>query len=236
MPPNESLETTKRKFYKLLENFSGTRVDRAGNASSTTLAEPASKRSRFLRSRSGERSERTRPVSMPPAVRQPHDPDITALADGLPEPVRKEFLSRADLRFLAGERRRRVQAEEEKNAPPLKYAPHHQPAFLERLKTFADIKVWTPKPEAVGEVAWARRGWICQGRDTVFCRACENRLVVGLRRNEEDGATEGDADEVGWWTEEARTKLVEKYKGLVIDGHDASCAWRDHGSRGRSQG
>ena len=231
MPRNESLETTKRKFYKILDNISGTRVDRptpgsTANASSTTLAEPSMKRLRFLSSRGSDR-EKTRPVSMPVTPGPLTPAEMEEFAQRLPEPVRKEFLSRADLRFLAGERRRKKQHEEAEKLPPSTYAPYDQDLFLERLKTFADMKLWTPKPEAIGEVEWAKRGWFCEAKDAVFCRACEKRVVVWIMKDEDKGEV------LEWWTEEAETELVDKYKDLIVDGHDENCGWRQFGSKGK---
>jgi C3HC zinc finger-like len=230
MPSNEALETTKRKFYKLLDNLSGTRLDRSANASNTTLAEPPSKRSRILGSRGGEK-DKERPVSMP-VSRRTDDSGFSEFAENLPEPVRKEFMSRADLRFLAGERRKKREAEEAKNKPPSKYAPWSQELFLERLKTFADIKAWTPKPEPIGEVGWAKRGWLCQGKDAVYCRMCEKRVVVGLKKSETNGAEK--EERVDWWAEEAENSLVERYRAMIVEGHDEGCSWRDHGCKGKA--
>lgn len=78
------------------------------------------------------------------------------------------------------------------------YTPWSHGAFLTRLKTFADVSRWTSKPDAVNEVAWAKRGWVCAGLNTVSCRGgCEKRVVIALRppRKDSSGAViEGSED------------------------------------------
>ncbi|KAJ8607051.1 hypothetical protein MRB53_040560 [Persea americana] len=79
-----------------------------------------------------------------------------------------------------------------------KPGPWSQERFLERLKTFADLTLWTSKPDAINEVQWAKRGWSCVGVNTVACREhCNHRLVVGLRpprKDAEGKAIEGSED------------------------------------------
>jgi len=74
-------------------------------------------------------------------------------------------------------------------APPY-YVPWSHAHFLQRLRTFADLTLWTPKPDAVDEVAWARRGWTCVGPNvnTVSCAGggCARQVVVALRPPRKD--------------------------------------------------
>lgn len=58
---------------------------------------------------------------------------------------------------------------------------------MRRLGTFQEITDWTPKPERVSEVEWAKRGWVCHGKETVRCLLCHRELVVKLNRKLVDG-------------------------------------------------
>lgn len=242
-----SLETTKRKFYKLLDNFSSSRVSLHQDSTArpslsrgsesghdtTDLTEPPNKRSRFSfvgRISDEKRTSKVRPLSMPAVegVRA-----VTPEEDN-PE-ARKEFVPREELRRLVEERRARKAADEAqaRSKQPFKYAPWSHDLFLERLKTFADIKIWSPKPEGLGEVEWAKRGWVCQsggaqGKDGVFCRMCEKRVAIVLNKDKKPGTGE---EVVKWWHQEAQKDLIARYQRLIVEGHDESCLWRTHGCK-----
>jgi hypothetical protein len=68
-----------------------------------------------------------------------------------------------------------------------KYCPSDRGELLRRLATFQELTDWTPKPEPVSEIEWAKRGWVCQGKERVRCTLCHKELVVGLNRKEVDG-------------------------------------------------
>jgi len=73
------------------------------------------------------------------------------------------------------------------NAPPVRYAPSDRGDLLKRLGTFQEITSWTPKPERLNEVEWAKRGWVCHGKETVRCLLCHRELVVKLIRKDAEG-------------------------------------------------
>jgi hypothetical protein len=58
---------------------------------------------------------------------------------------------------------------------------------LKRLGTFQELTDWTPKPDKVNEIEWAKRGWVCHGKETVRCLLCHRELVVKLNRKVVDG-------------------------------------------------
>src|SRR5947207_6918650 len=61
------------------------------------------------------------------------------------------------------------------------YLPTSRQAFLDRLQTFRPITKWhIASNEPISAAAWAKRGWRCVDTDTVYCGACEERLVVKL--------------------------------------------------------
>ena len=127
-----------------------------------------------------------------------------------------------------------TQAQQTASTPrkPPNFQPYSQDMFLERLKTFADVKKWTTKPDAISEVEWAKRGWSCDTWNTVACKGgCEKRVAVKLRpkRKDNDGRDIEMTEDV---TEDVEVSLVERYAELIIDGHSEDCLWRKTGCQG----
>jgi len=114
------------------------------------------------------------------------------------------------------------------------YQPYSQEQFLARLKTFAQVKKWTSKPDEIGEVAWARRGWSCDAWNTVACKGgCEKRVVVKLRPRREDAAGQGIemSEDLAVDVDAA---LVRTYRDLIVTAHADDCLWRKKGCQGTS--
>ncbi|KAM0415832.1 hypothetical protein ACHAPT_013192 [Fusarium lateritium] len=107
---------------------------------------------------------------------------------------------------------------------PAKYSPSDRTELLRRLATFQEITDWTPKPDKVNEVEWAKRGWVCHGKETVRCLLCHRELVVKLNRKVVDGKE--IAVLVASEIEEA---LVDKYADLIVTSHQEDCLWRKRG-------
>ncbi|EJP65095.1 C3HC zinc finger domain-containing protein [Beauveria bassiana ARSEF 2860] len=105
-----------------------------------------------------------------------------------------------------------------------RYCPGDREQLLRRLASFQEITSWTPKPDRVGEVEWAKRGWVCHGKERVRCALCHKELVVKLNRKEQDGKEVSVliASEI----EEA---LVEKYADLIVSSHQPDCLWKKRG-------
>lgn len=160
-----SIETSKRKFHKLLDNLTSSHPQPTPILSKD-ISGPATKRPRL------EPRTRRNPTSI---TQFPRGTALTAHGT-IKVGAHKTASSK----------------------PPPNYVPWSRELFLERLKTFADLRIWTSKPDAVNEVAWAKRGWVCDGLNRVACKGgCEERVVVALRpmRNDEDGAKiEGSED------------------------------------------
>lgn len=145
------------------------------------------------------------------------------------------FFERPSVKFLATsfEARKKLKTPERPKPVPVDKLPAHSPEskeqFLLRLKTFADIKAWTPKPAAIGDVQWARYGWaaVSDGttRDTCFCANCGERVVVKMTRETEE---EPDEKDDTWWHDDFERQLVEKYRPLIKDGHEEFCYWRNY--------
>ncbi|KAI1338765.1 zf-C3HC-domain-containing protein [Xylariaceae sp. FL0016] len=113
-----------------------------------------------------------------------------------------------------------------KKAPmePPKYSPSDRDELIRRLGTFQELTEWTPKPDRVNEIEWAKRGWICGGKERVRCELCNKELVVKTSKREVEGKEVSVA--VGSEIEEG---LVKKYAGLIVEAHQDECPWRKHG-------
>ena len=72
------------------------------------------------------------------------------------------------------------------------YCPSNRDELLCRLSTFQDIMTWTSKPRRISEIEWARRGWICQRKETVRCLLCHKEVVVKLKKSGDDKPTEDE--------------------------------------------
>ncbi|KAH6685109.1 C3HC zinc finger domain-containing protein [Plectosphaerella plurivora] len=105
-----------------------------------------------------------------------------------------------------------------------KYCPTDRSELLRRLATFQEITDWTPKPDKVSEYEWAKRGWVCQGKERVRCSLCNKELLVKLNKREVDGKEVPVVVASG--VEEA---LVDKYAELIVTAHQEDCLWMRRG-------
>ncbi|KAK3110989.1 hypothetical protein LTR53_014178 [Teratosphaeriaceae sp. CCFEE 6253] len=128
-----------------------------------------------------------------------------------------------------------------KRAP--NFSPWSHETFLARLKTFSSVSQWHPKPEAIGEVAWAKRGWACVDVNTVACAGgCEKRVVVSMSvemstvagaaadvpdENDEAEEVEGDGEDESIFEH----GLVQRYLLLIVEGHSDVCMWHRAGCK-----
>ncbi|CAK4034734.1 c3hc zinc finger domain-containing [Lecanosticta acicola] len=139
----EAIATTKRKFYKALDALSAPPPPPPKETPST----PSSKRSSAAAF--DEARERVRK-----RLRQSTSSDSLGLnrsVISLPRsPLAKKPTADAQ--------------------PPPNYSPWSHESFLARLKTFSSVSQWHPKPDAINEVEWAKRGWVCVDVNTVACK------------------------------------------------------------------
>ncbi|OCK73710.1 zf-C3HC-domain-containing protein [Lepidopterella palustris CBS 459.81] len=218
-----ALNTTKRKFHKLLDNLTATRsqTSLAKNASTNAItapvssAEPPPKRSRLsdlsmdrpLSAASGKPRPLTRDSTLPPSLEVP-----------------------SSVRLVGKATAERPSTPSIPRKTP-NYTPYSHEQFLGRLKTFADVKIWSSKPDRIGEVEWAKRGWICEGWNTVACKGgCEQRVVVLLRpkRKDKDGNEIENSEDISL---EVEDELVDRYEDIIVTGHDEMCLWRKAGCK-----
>lgn len=226
-----ALATQKRKFDTLLDRLSASASTtslasslRESNRSTTSLAmpstpEPAQKRHRL----SDASMDRSRQVSGSERIQQLKSQLLTPRKEGQPS-------TPGSVRVVGA-----LQSTTQTTTPrkPANYQPHSQEQFLARLKSFADIKKWTNKPDALGEVEWAKRGWVCESWNTVACKGgCEKRLVVRLRakRKDKDGKEIDMSEDLATEVDES---LVERYQELIVEGHREDCLWKRRGCQGK---
>lgn len=105
-----------------------------------------------------------------------------------------------------------------------KYCPGDREQLLRRLATFQELTDWTPKPDRVNEVEWAKRGWVCQGKERVRCTLCARDLVVKLNRKEVDGK-----EIPVLIASEIAESVVQRYSELIVESHAEDCLWRKKG-------
>lgn len=114
--------------------------------------------------------------------------------------------------------------EEKKALFKPRFCPGDRDELLRRLASFQELTDWTPKPDPVNEVQWAKRGWICQGKERVRCTLCNKELVVKLNRKEVDGK-----EITVLIPSEIEDALVQKYLELIVTSHADDCLWRKRG-------
>ena len=209
-----ALSTTKRKFHRILDSIS--------NTSSTSLAQ-----------RNGSNAS------------------ITTLPVNLESPAKKTRVARPQSAYaastshvaLAQAQEIRVSPKSVKLTAPSAeqtkpyFTPWDRGRFLERLKTFRHVDKWMSKPEKINEVQWAKRGWICVGKERVHCSGCNREVVVQIEDGQcgadigegNDGHDESDEDD---WRAAALEQLVERYAEMIITEHEEGCLWRERGCDG----
>ncbi|KAK3714064.1 hypothetical protein LTR37_008093 [Vermiconidia calcicola] len=220
MPEAVALATTKRKFYKALDSLNNSsQVSIAPSISESTKVakRPATAAAAFdeARERAAKRLRHsTSSSSLPYKVTPSPTPSPTAS--------------------------KRVH---EKSKDPPNFSPWSHETFLSRLKTFASVSLWHPKPDAINEVEWAKRGWVCVEVNTVACKGgCEKRVVVTLnsakkkvteQQQEEVERAEDDGEEDDEEADQATFEqaLVERYQNVIVEGHNQSCLWRKTGCK-----
>ena len=227
-----ALATTKRKFNRLLDNLTGSTPTTSlasslheSNASTASLSEPGRPEQPPKRPRSaGLSMERQRNISEgQERIRQLKEQLLTPRREGTIKVVGKTTIT---------PKASTPQATTPRKSP--NFQPYSQEHFLERLKTFADVRKWSTKPDAINEVAWAMRGWSCDIWNTVACKGgCENRVAVKLRPKRRD-ANGRDIEMSEDLAVEIDDALVERYREMIVEGHADDCLWRKRGCQGMS--
>lgn len=164
------MHATKRKFNALLQGLgaadsSPPSMD-AGSPRGAAAA-AASHDALLQKRRRLGLSESTAPTMHGPS-------DVTSALSSLASPLRKSV-------------RQAAAAPRPVKDALVKYCPGDRAELVKRLATFQELTDWTPKPDRVSEVEWAKRGWICHAKETVRCVLCHKELLVKLNRKQVDG-------------------------------------------------
>lgn len=247
----EALATSKRKFYKLLDNL----TPATGTTTASTAHSPSVSTVNI-----SDAQARKRPLSeLQSLKRRILEEPLPAQKRVRSDLTRTSSLTRHDAKSIHTPDKRASTVDVVSiDATALPYfSPWSQQTFLARLKTFAAVTSWYPKPECINEVQWAKRGWECVDVETVSCRGgCRKRVIVDMRRPElrkttstadatlpdtdngteqalaHDMATEdinADDDEeedLARQAEDFEQRLAERYQDQLINGHSPSCPWR----------
>ncbi|KAK7426613.1 hypothetical protein QQZ08_006943 [Neonectria magnoliae] len=214
------MNATKRKFNTLLQGL-------GSSHSRTTDDQPSNKEANP--SPSPRSTATASPKSTPTRSAVAIDAELLQKRRrlGLPDSTAPALDKKKSLAATVSTVLRKPQA----NAPaknwkdaPAKYSPSDRAELLGRLSTFQEITDWTPKPERVSEVEWAKRGWVCKGKETVRCMLCHRELVVKLNRKLVDGK------EIPVLVpSEIEHALIDKYADLITTSHKEECLWRKRG-------
>lgn len=170
------MNATKRKFNALLQGLGTSRPrtadDSRANSVSISQTTPSPRSIAKARSAEADILQKRRRLGLPEATAPTFESNVGQSPTGSPKLQRP--ISQPD-----GPVRRREE--------PVKYSPSDRAELLKRLSTFQEITDWTPKPNKVSEVEWAKRGWVCISKETVRCLLCHKELVVKLNRKLVDG-------------------------------------------------
>ncbi|KAF7539473.1 hypothetical protein G7Z17_g12409 [Cylindrodendrum hubeiense] len=214
------MNATKRKFNTLLQGLGSSRskttdnptpntdINSSPSSRTTATASPKSTPTRSTSALDAELLQKRRRLGLPDSTAPALDKSkslTTTVTNVLRKPQTTTTLSiRKDA--------------------PAKYSPSDRAQLLRRLATFQEITDWTPKPERVSEVEWAKRGWVCHGKETVRCLLCHRELVVKLNRKLVDGK-----EIPVLVSSEIEDALVDKYADLIVTSHKEECLWRKRG-------
>ena len=175
-----SINTSKRKFHSLLDNIS--------NTARNDLASKHGK---------NEQSIRDRPVKRSRLGQSQLQKDSgTIRVAKLKSNADEDRTLRQNQHNQYSHEKPITSIDESDKLPAGAYAPWSREAFLKRLNTFTDPNIWSLKPEAINELQWAKRGWICEDKETVACKGlCEQRLAIDLSPSHRDTEVSQDNNE-----------------------------------------
>jgi hypothetical protein len=226
--------TVKRKFNALLQGI-GNRpsTERSGTERDSSLVDPASspastRSARAMASDSSLDLHKKRRVGGPTSTPTKYSSTL----QGSPASIRSvppatTTISNITLRRWTPGGASPAPDKTEGLPPPPKYCPGDRDQLLKRLATFQELTDWTPKPDRVSEVEWAKRGWVCQGKERVRCTLCGHELVVKVNRKEVDGK-----EIAVLIASEIAESVVDKYVELIVEAHAEDCLWRKKGCDG----
>ncbi|RYP11501.1 hypothetical protein DL764_000024 [Monosporascus ibericus] len=201
------MNATKRKFNSLIQGL--------GTRPSPQPDEPKStpRNDRFLDSS---------PFTSPLFSRTADSPSkgATSIGAGASSPFNE---NEDDLSITSEKRRQRTTTGGSSPGSEPKFCPGDRDQLIRRLATFQELTEWTPKPDKVSEIEWAKRGWVCRGKERVRCTLCNRELVVQTNKREVGDNKELVPVPLDSDIQEA---LVSKFAELMDQAHQEDCLWR----------
>jgi hypothetical protein len=173
-----ALTATKRKFHRILDDISNANTPSSPAKAAETPDGPANEASNRDDAPSNKR-RRVSSASQRPSTAERRIPVVPQIVLSRNSPSKRPATAVQDtVRVVEGVR-------------VLGYfAPWDRNQFLCRLQTFTHQN-FSAKPEAINEVAWAKRGWSCVDDETTGCvRGCEARVVIDMNIPDLEGEDE----------------------------------------------
>ncbi|KAI0152601.1 zf-C3HC-domain-containing protein [Xylariaceae sp. FL1272] len=219
-----AMNATKRKFNSLIQGIGGNQSPSQPNDKDhvlDTLSSPLSRPSPSLPAPQLDMPLPTASSSSPTAALLAKRRRIAAL-ESSSSPTTKTTISNIILKKW--DPRPATSRNDSSHAASPSYCPSDRDELIRRLRSFQELTEWTPKPDIVNEIEWAKRGWLCYGKERVRCSLCHKELVVrtGTR------TVEGKEVPVvaGSDVEQA---LAKRFAELITEAHATDCLWKRHG-------
>ncbi|PGH08238.1 hypothetical protein GX51_01392 [Blastomyces parvus] len=194
-----ALATKKRKFHRVLDSLSGANVQKPSNADASTAKDASTAAAKY------------------PTIKKVRLASSGSVIDSDDMIVRRSVSNISRHSSLSPSSQHRPN-----------FVPWDRERFLERLETFRRVDRWSPKPAAINEVQWAKRGWSCVDVMRVECVGGCGRAVVVKMPEEVDDVGEDDTDKI-IERREVEARLIEEYSKRIADGHAERCPWRKSG-------
>ncbi|KAI0120865.1 zf-C3HC-domain-containing protein [Hypoxylon sp. NC0597] len=225
------MNATKRKFNALLQGLGAKptpqspATDRQNDTVSSPLNRPSTPNSTLAPDDTSTPSKGMTPAGVPSSPSDPFKRRRVGVIESTPgnERLGGTTISNVVLKKWTPSGIATSPSKETKTEPP-KYCPSDRDELIRRLGTFQELTEWTPKPDKVNEIEWAKRGWVCKGKERVQCTLCHKEVVVKINKREVDGKEAPVL--VGSDIEQA---LVKRFVELIIDAHQEDCLWRKRG-------
>ncbi|EEQ92666.2 uncharacterized protein BDCG_07786 [Blastomyces dermatitidis ER-3] len=194
-----ALATKKRKFHRVLDSLSGANVQKPSNADSSTAKDASPTPAKY------------------PTIKKVRLASSGSVTDS------EDMIIRPSVSNIPRHSSLSPSSQQRPN-----FVPWDRERFLERLETFRRVDRWSPKPAAINEVQWAKRGWSCVDVMRVECVGGCGRAVVVKLPEEVDDVGDDDTDKI-IERREVEARLVEEYSKRIAAGHAERCPWRKSG-------
>ncbi|KAH7029499.1 C3HC zinc finger-like-domain-containing protein, partial [Microdochium trichocladiopsis] len=149
----------------------------------------------------------------------------SSLGGSKPATTQSRFANNAILKKYGGSPTIATVGKMEKPTPASRYCPGDRDELIRRLGTFQELTEWTPKPDQINEIEWAKRGWVCQGKERVRCALCNKELVVKLGSDKKPD----NGSAISLQSTQVEEAMVTRFVQLIVEAHQEDCLWRKRG-------